>query len=477
MAEPASSTDRANSTDRAGWRARPRWQLVTAGVLAGLVLLSAAAVIAYRVLAPAEVVTPSGYQPSPPTAQPGPVARLSAAPLLVDGRLRVYATTRQVRADGPIDMRTQVTPAWSFRRWPEQLVGVVATGTTVVSRWSDGELVAVDAVSGEVAWRTAGPAPADTGYAGRRTGAQTVYAPAGLHTATSAADGRSLVVARGDSEVYGVDVATGRQLWRTALPGQGDACRDAGFTTTGGQLALVNSCAAPPTVEFYDLATGELAQTWQPEGAGPGLAVEPLGCSAGRSECGALRTTGAGQSRGWLLDGPDPVSAASLDSVDALLVDGMAIRLDQVTGEVVAQEVRTGATAWRRPLPQPDPSADGAADDVADGTVDDPAVGDPAGTDAAAPADGGDRLLAVQPGRAHVLTASRELITFDAVSGAELSRFVMIMPSERMTDWAPGYVYVQDGFVVVERLRLPVDPDADDGRYYRLQETVLVAAT
>lgn len=476
MAEPASSTQRPDDTEsvddagrpddyqhsgdgqrpddgqRSGWRARPRWQLVTAGVVAAVVV-TAGGLIAWRVLAPAEVVTPAGYQPSPPTAEPGPVARLSAAPLLVDGRFRVYATTRQVRADGPIDMRTQVTPAWSFRRWPEQVTGVVAAGTTVVSRWSDGELVAIDAVSGEVAWRAAGPVPTDAEYAGRRTGAQTVYTPVGLHTAISGTDGRTLVLARGASQLTGLDVATGRRLWQTALPGQGDACRELGFSTTGGQFALVNNCAAPPTVELYEVATGELTATWQPEGAGPGLAVEPLGCAAARSQCAALRTTGAGESRGWLVDGPEPAPAAALDAVDAMLVDGMAVRLDTTAdAELVAQDVRTGEPAWRWAVPAPTQRPD---QDI----------------------NGEDRLLAVQPGRVHLLTAARELITLDAATGAELSQFVLIMPSERLTDWAPGYVYTQDGFVAVERLRLPVDPDADDGRYYWIQETVIVAGT
>ncbi|WP_326549811.1 outer membrane protein assembly factor BamB family protein [Micromonospora sp. NBC_01813] len=443
-----------DSTERHGWRARPRWQLITAGAVAAVVVLAAGVIVAWRVLAPAEVVTPAGYQPSPPTAGPGPVARLSAAPLLVDGRFRVYATTRQVRADGPIDMRTQVTPAWSFRRWPEQVTGVVATGTTVVSRWSDGELVAIDAVTGEVAWRAAGPEPADTGYAGRRTGAQTVYAPAGLHTATSGTDGRTLVLARGGSQLIGLDAGSGRQLWQTTLPGQGDACREAAFSTVGGQFALVNSCAAPPTVEFYEVATGELAATWQPEGAGPGLAVEPLGCAVARSQCAALRTTGAGESKGWLVDGPEPVPAPALDPVDSMLVDAMAVRLDPGSSgepELLAQDVRTGEQAWQWPVPAP--------------------------TVTPGPETAGDRLLAVQPGRVHMLTATRELITLDATTGAELSRFVLIMPSERMTDWAPGYVYTQGGFVAVERLRLPVDPDADDGGYYWIQETVIVAGT
>ena len=46
----------------------------------------------------------------------------------------------------------------------------------------DAYLVALDARTGTVRWRATGPEPGH-GYLGRRTGASTVYAPTGLHTA------------------------------------------------------------------------------------------------------------------------------------------------------------------------------------------------------------------------------------------------------------------------------------------------------
>ncbi|WP_309246285.1 hypothetical protein [Verrucosispora sioxanthis] len=100
---------------------------------------------------------------------PGVTGRLPVAPLIVDGRLRVYAAPRQVYADQPVDSRSRRTPYWSFRRWPASLDAVVASGTTVVSRWSDGQLVAIDARTGRVAWRAAGPEPAAERVARRST--------------------------------------------------------------------------------------------------------------------------------------------------------------------------------------------------------------------------------------------------------------------------------------------------------------------
>jgi len=460
---------------RPGRRGRQRWQLITGGVAVGLVVLAAGTVIAYRVLAPAEVSTPAGYYPPAPGVGPGPVAKLTAAPLIVDGRLRVYATTRQVRADGPIDALTQVTPAWSFRRWPEQLVGVAAVGAVVASRWSDGELVVLDARTGEVTWRTAGPVPDQTGYAGRRTGARTVYTPTGLHTATTSDDGRSILLVRGGPELRGIALATGRELWRVAL--DGEDCRGEGFSTTGGHFAVVNSCAPAPSIEFYELSTGELVEQWRPDGAGPGLAVEPLDCAAARSDCAGLRTTGAGQSRGWLVDGPGPVAAPALDPVNAWLVDGNAIRSAPGGVEVTAHTARTAERRWRWRAPGPSVGWPASRDTEPGAEDGDPGRG-AAGQSGDAWPDGGTghRVIMVQPGRVHLLTPARELITLDSGTGAELSRFVLARPKEQ-TDWVPGRVYALGGFVAIERLRLPVDPEADDGAYYRFSDTVILAAT
>ncbi|MGW5673331.1 PQQ-binding-like beta-propeller repeat protein, partial [Micromonospora sp. NPDC003776] len=155
--------------------------------LAVVLAVAAAAVVVHRVLAPAEVSTVArGAYPAAPNPGPRVIGRLPVAPLVVDGRLRVYAGARQVYADQPVDRRYRVTPFWSYRRWPAKLDGVLAEGTTVVSRWSDGKLVALDARTGRVAWRADGPEPGALPKP-RRTYAATVWDPAGLHVARTAA--------------------------------------------------------------------------------------------------------------------------------------------------------------------------------------------------------------------------------------------------------------------------------------------------
>uniref|UniRef100_UPI0039B6D269 outer membrane protein assembly factor BamB family protein n=1 Tax=Micromonospora sp. RTP1Z1 TaxID=2994043 RepID=UPI0039B6D269 len=168
-----------------------RRRVVTA--IAAVLAVGAAAAVVYRVLAPAEVSTVA-RRSYPPAATPGVgvIGRLPVAPLIVDGRLRVYAGTRQVYADQPVDGKHRVTPFWSYRRWPAKLDGVLASGTTVISRWSDGTVVALDARTGRVAWRADGPEPGPVPKP-RRTLASPVWNPAGLHL-TRTGDGRAVLV-------------------------------------------------------------------------------------------------------------------------------------------------------------------------------------------------------------------------------------------------------------------------------------------
>ncbi|RLK08806.1 putative pyrroloquinoline-quinone binding quinoprotein [Micromonospora sp. M71_S20] len=413
--------------------------------VAALLGTVAVAATVYRVLAPAEVVTPAraGYPPAVSPAA-GVIGRLPVAPLVVDGRLRVYAAHRQVYADRPVDGRHRTTPYWSYRRWPAALDGVVASGTTVVTRWSDGRLVALDARSGRVAWRADGPAPAGERTV-RRTGAATVWDPRGIFVAR-APDGRQVVVAAGAEWVRAVDLADGRELWRshvtvTVPPGDTVAgCRDALGTTASGHLIIVDSCAGPAVVEFRDAATGAVGLRWRPPDAGDELVATPVGCGTGRTGCAGLRTARPGDDagRGWLLDAGEPVAAPALDRPDAELVGGTAVAV--VDGVPVGRSARTGAELWRRPdLPQV-------------------------------------RLLAVQPDRVHLLTETNDLVTLDPATGAQRSFFALNVGSDGI-GWAPGAAYAAGGFVAVERLRKPVDPTADDRRYYLTSEPLVLAAT
>ena len=407
-------------------------RLLATGV--AVVAAALAAVGGYRVLAPAEVVSgPTGAYPSDSAAAPGVVGTLPSAPVIVAGRLRVYAAERQVRADGPVDSRYLNSPYWSYRRWPAQLVGVVAAGGAVVSRWSDGELVALGADDGRVRWRAAGPAPQSRGYDGRATGARTVYEPVGL-TAT-----RDHVLVTSDADVRSYDAATGAPAWR--MPLARPACRWAGFTTADGRFGAYDSCAA--AVRLYDAVTGADAGTLTAP-VGSDAAAEPLGCTAARSACAGLRLRGASGARAWTFGtGGSPVDAPAVADPGAWLVDGLAVRV--TGGQVVARDPRNGAVRWRHPL------------DAGVGGL-------------------GASVLATQSGRVHLLTPDRVLLTLDAATGAERSRTRYTYFAEP-TDWLPGYVYAADGVVATERLRPPADPADDDARYYLNVQPVILAGT
>jgi len=399
---------------------RRRARVVVAAVLA-LVALAGTAWTAGRVFGAAEVATEvvGSYPAAAPAAPPGVIGTFSAAPLIVDGRLRVYATTRQVRADAPVDARTQRSPFWSFRRWPEQLTGVVAVGTTVVSRWSDGALVGIDARTGRVAWRVGGPAPETTAYTGRRTGAASVYAPDGLFTAGP------VVIARGAVEAVAVDTRSGRELWRRATAGR--ECRGADFTTVSGRYVMTSGCQAEKTVAAYDARTGREAEDPRLRGR----TVEPLGCRLGRSECAGLRT----DDTGWLLSDDRPTPAPALAAPGTRLVGDLAIRTEE--NRVVARDAATGADAW---------------------------------TWTAGPA----RVVAAGPDRVHLLTDDHWLATLDARTGVERARFLFTYGRER-TGWTPGMAYADRGFLLVERLAPDADPLAPDDEYYFIAQPVLLA--
>lgn len=437
-----------------GPAARRRWVRAALATGVAVAALAGTAAVAYRVLAPAEVSTPArAPYPSPTGAPRGVVGTLAAAPLVVEGRIRVYATTRQVRADGPATAHTQRSPFWSYRRWPSQLAGVVTAGDTVITRWTDGELVALHARTGRVAWRAVGPTPEADRYTGRRTGAGTVYEPAGLFTA-ALPGGRRVVLVVEDGDRAGYDVAVGRPLWRTTFAGRLPNCRAGGFTTASGRFAVVDACAVPQAVEFYDAGTGALAARWRPPGAGVDLGLSPLGCRPALSECPGVQVTSGARATGWLLRGSDPARAPGLDAQPAWLVDSaepVAVSggLDRA---VTATRADTGRPLWTWP----------------------------AGSDTGA---AGVRIVAVQPGHVHLLTPDRWLVTLDAGTGVAVSRFALRYAPENApgalgtagVDWEPGSAYADAGLLFLERLTVG-DPSApDDDRYFGPQPVLLSA--
>ncbi|MBG0568937.1 outer membrane protein assembly factor BamB family protein [Actinoplanes aureus] len=282
-----------------------------------LVLLAAAVLVVWRVLAPAEVLA-SATTPYPPISlrPPAVTGRTNLAPLVVDGRLRVYATKHQVKADGPVDGQTLYTARWSFRRWPEQLSGVAARGATVITRWSDGELVAIDARTGKITWRQDGPdAP---GYAGHRTGAAAVWTPPGLRLAAGT------VVVTADQNLVGYDLSTGAVRWRISTP---PGCAE-GFTTSGGAYVCATGA--------YDVESGVAIADWP---AGP---FEPIGCDSGGSDCAAFRDC-AGQGR--FADSAVLRRVPALDAAGATVAAGVIVTASDAA---VSARSAEGEELWSR---------------------------------------------------------------------------------------------------------------------------------
>ncbi|MCZ7435016.1 PQQ-binding-like beta-propeller repeat protein [Micromonospora sp. WMMC241] len=405
--------------------------------LVAVLAVAASVAVVARVLAPAEVETVArDPYPAAPAPTAGVIGRLPVAPLVVDGRLRVYAGARQVYADQPVTGRHRVTPFWSYRRWPAKLVGVLAEGTTVVSRWSDGRLVALDARTGRVSWRADGPAPGSVPKP-RRTFAATVWDPAGLHLARTA-DGVDVLLAAGPGAVGGYALTDGRRLWRADV---GRGCRVDVGSTASGEMVGVDTCAGPPSVELRDAATGVVRTRWRPPDAPDRLVVTPVGCRDGHSGCRGLRTAGpdGGGSRGWLVTDPgEPTAAPGLDDPESAL-DGERV-VDTSGGVVTGRSPRTGEELWRRADIHP------------------------------------ARVLATEPGRVHLLTDRRELVTLDPLTGATRSEFVFTAGRDGI-GWQPGRAYAVGGYVAVERVRETATADDDDQGWFLMAEPVLIAAT
>jgi outer membrane protein assembly factor BamB len=304
--------------------------------LLAVVLTAAAVLIVWRVLGPAEVLAPAKEPLPVSTAEaPSVTGQTDVAPLIVDGQVRVFAAERQVWADAPVSAKTTYTARWSFRRWPQQLSGVVAVGHLVISRWSDGELVALDALTGHIAWRATGPSA--PGYAGHRTGAGTVWAPPFLHVA-----GGSVLV-RAGSGLLSYAASTGAHRWTVSLPA---GCPD-GFTTAGGAYV----CPAGA----FSATTGAPIASWPP---GPSA---PLDCDVAASNCHGLRdATG----RGWSTAATAPIRLPALDPAAATLVAGVVFTPPAGSQVLGSWQGRALLLTTTRHLQEIDPRTDALTADL-----------------------------------------------------------------------------------------------------------------
>jgi outer membrane protein assembly factor BamB len=401
-----------------------RWYRPVAG---GVFALLVAVVAAVRVFAPADTLDRAHVPYPDPAAAYGHVyGELLQAPLLIRTRMRVYAAVNRVWADGPVDDKMPTSALWAFRRWPAQLVGVVADDRVVVSKWSDGNLVAIDPDTGRIAWKADGGAGA-TRYTGRRTGAGTVYEPSDLYLAPVPGGPSVVASVRADGELTALDAGTGAVLWRRAL-GPPRPCRT--VFTAPRRIAHLDRCSSPSTVDSYDAATG--AQSAHLEGE----TLRPAGCTAGRSGCTGL----AGYPHGWMIgpDGGFTEAGGLIVGPEAWLAGRLVVH--PWNGQIVAHDAMTGAAAWSW----------------------------------AAPA--GSRIVAAEPDLVHVVTPGRELVNLEVATGLERSRFPAHILGEDKP-WEPGYVYAAHGYVVIERLLPGGRPEQIDSRYYYPFPTVLLTGS
>jgi outer membrane protein assembly factor BamB len=431
---------------------RTRAAAVTA---AAVTAVAASGIIGWRVLRPSQVVTPA-RAPYPTAATipvPGAVGALTAAPLIVQQRLRVFADERHVWSDTPPDFHYQQSPFWSFRRWPAQLIGVVVSenGPTdtgrpiVVTAWSDGTLVGIAADTGEVAWQVEAD-PLGSAYTGRRTGAATVYRPPGLFTAA----GR--IIVSSDSSLAAYDPATGARLWSTP-PLTPAECAGPDLTTTGGQYLRMDTCEhrllVVSTADGTPHAPLEAGPAAPAGSNATASVVEPLGCLVGHSDCTGLRLTSGGTGAGWLMTQPTAVPAARLADAGSLLAGPPDAPVALSPGNGLTDHMRahdpvTGAARWTWTAPD--------------------------GEQARVIATGTDRVI--------LLSADgQELIAVSTESGLELSRSSATLYFEPQAAIELGHVYTAGHYVVLERLTPGAPDTAGDAQYYAYFRPTLLAAT
>jgi outer membrane protein assembly factor BamB len=406
-----------------------RYRLIAGGVLVLLV----AAFALLRVFLPTDTLD-RAHQPWPaPAAAYGHVyGELMKSPLYVGTRMRIYGADNRVWADAPVYFGVPASALWAYRRWPEQLVGVVADDRVVVSKWSDGQLVAIEADTGRVAWRADGGRGTEE-YTGRRTGAVTVYQPPDLYLTTSAT-GSVVVSVSVDGRLTAFDATGGRMLWREQAGGTA-SCR--GIFTAPRMVVVLTPCTSLSTVDFYDAATGK-PPAGKPGDLG-GTDLRPVGCPVGRSGCTGI----AGPGGGWLIGSDGSFTAAPyLTGTGSWLVGQTVVH--PAGDQIVAHDAVTGAAAWAWPAP----GASGA----------------------------GARIVAAEPGLVHLLTPDRQLVNVETDTGLERSRYPAHVLGEDKP-FAPGYVYASHGYVAIERLLPGGRPEQKDGQYYYPFPTVLLTGS
>jgi len=302
----------------------------------------------------------------------------------------------------------------------------------VVSLWSDGDLVAIDAPTGDIAWRAETPGTSD-GYAGGRSGAGVLYHVEELLTAVTP-DGHRVVVRTIIGQAWGFDADNGNRLWHKEGPMPD--CGPPGFTTTSGHYVLIDLCANRGVAELYDVTSGALVRTWTPGGPDPRLYWS--GCRMRRSECRVLISLVGEELRGWTFDADAVETAIDLVGPGLPLITGN-VAVTQMDTEFVGRDLCTGRELWRWTAPP-----------------------------------GGATFIRGQPNWFHAVTMDLDLITIDPETGRTRSTVSLLVDGDDVSRSIEA-LYASDGFVVLERA--DADPAVDDNHHFFGERPVLLAVT
>ncbi|MET7396404.1 PQQ-binding-like beta-propeller repeat protein [Dactylosporangium sp. NPDC005572] len=445
---------------RPGSWPRPVRRIFTA--LFAIVVLSAMGITSYRTLKPAETVSSAKRPvPSPEPIKSIQYGELPSAPLIVEGRLRVYTEQRRVFADTPVTALREMTPHWAYRRWPAEVVSVVAVEkpasgvglSVVITKWSDGEIVALDAEKGDIVWQVRiEPADGET-FKGRRTGAKTMYEPEDLFVTASAVDKQPVVIATGKDTAYAIDPSDGHLRWTKSFAAQ-PGCRSNDWTGTDAYF-VKDTCSKPATLEIYDAATGVMLNTWRPPGASIGpdnvtnWFLEPTSCQLGRSGCAVFKAAPTGDvvsfadaAAGvgsltptyWSLGADHLVRPEPVVDKDTIVVVGDTVAQQVTGGYVWAFSRTTGQRLWMS--------------EVAGALI------------------GGDQR------NMYIINNEYQLLVLNLETGAVTSSTELrIRPEDK---FVYSEYYLHSGYLVVERLQTTKESEIDDKYYFSMNTVVLV---
>jgi len=263
-------------------------------------------------------------------------AALIAPPIIADGRIYVFDARSNIRAvderSGSTVWTTSLQPAKVKR--PDQAMGGALTfeGGTLFATTGFGEIIALNAATGAITWRTKGTSP--------------------YHVAPSAADGKVYATSN-DAEMVALDAATGSIAWTfQAIP-------------EPARVLSAPSAAISGEVVVAPFASGEIVALLASNGrrlwadsltrAGNLTSLGTINDIAGRPVVFDNKVYAVSQS-GIIaaidLRTGDRLWARTLPSIQTPSVAGDFIYVVSTSGELVCLTRSTGTIRWVKELPR-----------------------------------------------------------------------------------------------------------------------------